>query len=101
MMPKIGPGNELAIKKSVRIKPYTTPTTPLAASERSRRQDGNADARPGREPSPQRTPHRDDDNEHDERCRSQADCQHGLGTRHRTSSWFVLALLVSFLAADG
>jgi hypothetical protein len=32
MIPKIGPGNELASKNSVRIKPYTTPTRPLAAS---------------------------------------------------------------------
>jgi hypothetical protein len=83
MIPKIGPGNELASKKSVRIKPYTTPTTPLAASsrheegsalprdsERSDRQDGNADARPWRQPSPQCTTHGDDDNEHDERCGS-------------------------------
>jgi hypothetical protein len=36
-------------------------------SERSDRQDGNTDARPWREPSPQRTTHRNDDNEHDER----------------------------------
>jgi hypothetical protein len=32
MIPKIGPGNELAIRKSVLVKAYTTPTTPLAAS---------------------------------------------------------------------
>ena len=32
MIPKIGPGNELAIRKSVLIKEYTTPPTPLAAS---------------------------------------------------------------------
>src|ERR687891_685112 len=32
-------------------------------SERSDRQDGNADARPRREPSPQRTTHRDDDHD--------------------------------------
>jgi hypothetical protein len=83
IIPKIGPGNELAIKNSVLIKAYTTPTTPLAASspattkdlrsresERSDRQDGNADAWSWREPSPQRTTHRYDDNEHDERCGS-------------------------------
>lgn len=38
--------------------------------KRSDRQDGNADARPRREPSPQRTTHRNDDNEHDQRCAS-------------------------------
>src|SRR5918996_6312529 len=54
--------------------------------ERSDRQDGNGDARPWREPSPQRTTHRDDDHEHDQRCGREANCQHGLGTRHRTSS---------------
>jgi hypothetical protein len=32
MIPKIGPGNELAIKNSILIKAYTTPTMPLAAS---------------------------------------------------------------------
>ncbi len=32
MIPKIGPGNEVAVKNSVLIKPYTTPTMPLAAS---------------------------------------------------------------------
>jgi hypothetical protein len=30
--PKIGPGNEVAVKNSVLIKAYTTPTTPLTAS---------------------------------------------------------------------
>jgi hypothetical protein len=58
--------------------------------ERGDRQDGNGDSRPWREPSPQRPTHRDDDNEHDQRCGSEANCQHGLGTRHRTSSWFFL-----------
>ena len=84
MIPKIGPGNELAIKKSVLIKAYTTPTTPLAASSpattkdlRSRETANAAIARTatpmpghGREPSPQHTTHRYDDNEHDERCGS-------------------------------
>jgi hypothetical protein len=32
MIPKIGPGNEVAVKNSVLIKAYTTPTTPLTAS---------------------------------------------------------------------
>jgi hypothetical protein len=81
MTPKIGPGNELAVKTSVLIKPCTTPTMPLVASspadqgsalprhsERSDRQDGNTDARPWREPGLQRPTHNDDDNEHDERC---------------------------------
>jgi hypothetical protein len=32
MIPKIGPGNEMAVKNSVLIRPYATPTLPLAAS---------------------------------------------------------------------
>ena len=32
MIPKIGPGNDVAVKNSVRIKAYTKPTAPLTAS---------------------------------------------------------------------
>jgi hypothetical protein len=32
MIPNIGPGNEMAVRNSVLIQPYTTPTIPLAAS---------------------------------------------------------------------
>jgi hypothetical protein len=32
MIPKIGPGNEMAVRNSVLIKAYTTPTMPLVAS---------------------------------------------------------------------
>lgn len=42
MIPKTGPGNVMAIKNSVLIKAYTTPTTPLAASSPATRKDLHA-----------------------------------------------------------
>jgi hypothetical protein len=81
MIPKIGPGNEVAAKNSVLIRAYTMPTTPLTASSpattkdlRCRETANAAIARTatpmpghGAKPGPQRPTHRYDDYEHDER----------------------------------
>jgi hypothetical protein len=88
MIPKIGPGNEVTVKNSVLLKPYTTPTirSPQQSrddqrsalprqGERSDRQDGNTDARPWREPGRQCPAHRDDDNEDDECCSRKSNCE--------------------------
>jgi hypothetical protein len=96
MIPKIGPGNDVAVKNSVLIKAYTTPTTPLTASSpattkdlRCRETANAAIARtatpmpgPWSEPGPQRPTHRYDDDEHDERRGGQSDCQCGPRIRH-------------------